>query len=269
MAFLLLFRIRVPWEGAEGDVERLVDVILKEFIKLNSRDSTAFHPRMTIGINFGMPVGVGLGASASLSVTLVRAVKRFFDIELNQEKELEIIQKLEDLNHGGRASGIDHRTIYFNQPMLFEVESQVQVATCTYGMQDFYLINTGKSDESTAEMVVSVAEKFKGKESDMDKIVQEVDDCVDIVGGRSRPTCTCADDIEYSINRAGLLLEQLGVVNERVIEFCNEIRNVDGAAKVSGAGGLTGGSGIVIVMGIEKNNLQELAERFDYELLDM
>lgn len=62
----------------------------------------------------------GTGMSASFSASFVRALCAAYGKKLQKKKLFEIVQRAEEVAHGGRASGIDATTVTEGRPVLFE-----------------------------------------------------------------------------------------------------------------------------------------------------
>ena len=68
------------------------------------------------------------------------------------------------------------------------------------------------------------------------------------------------------INQLGTTLESLGAVDQQAIKFSQQVRQIGGAAKISGGGGRTNGSGLMIVYGITSQQLSPLLDQFGYSI---
>jgi len=76
-------------------------------------------------------------------------------------------------------------------------------------------------------------------------------------------------DMFTLINENGLLLEEIGVVSEKVINFSEMIRENNGAIKIAGAGGRAGeGAGICLVIMKDKEKLIDICNQFNFILLN-
>ena len=61
----------------------------------------------------------GMGNSASLATALARCLLRFSKRKMKQEELFSLVQENEMRMHGGRASGIDARTVIAGKPQVF------------------------------------------------------------------------------------------------------------------------------------------------------
>lgn len=65
------------------------------------------------------------------------------------------------------------------------------------------------------------------------------------------------------INENGILLEKLGVVSKSASELSTELRKLGYGVKISGAGGVKTGSGMMLVMGANLVKAKELLDNME------
>ncbi len=212
-------------------------------------------PRAAINaeVQCGLPVGSGGGMSASLIVALVRALWQLHNVPILSKKLIEIVSKTEARFHG-KSSGIDHMTIINELPVQLQ---NGQFSVCNYSLPPFRLVFTGKPDESTAQMVDHVSRWKDNNRVIFEHIVQQSGQCAEQL--KTEP-------IE-AMNTWGECLEQIGIMPQRVSDFCKQLRVNGYGAKVTGAGGLTGGAGFVIVAGSGAKPLSEMANEYGFSVM--
>jgi len=68
------------------------------------------------------------------------------------------------------------------------------------------------------------------------------------------------------LNKNGLLLEELGVVGKHAKEISSELRKMRASVKITGAGGVKTGSGMMIVMRPDLTQIKKLLDnrQIDY-----
>ena len=108
----LLLKINKPF--SKENYEKLEEVI-KLICKLLCISSFRFQ----IDINIRTPLAAGLGASASLSVALVRAISQFFNSKISQKKVNDLSFECEKVFHGN-PSGIDNAVVVYQTPVYYE-----------------------------------------------------------------------------------------------------------------------------------------------------
>lgn len=217
---------------------------------LRQLDQELNATKISITINFSAAPGSGMGVSASLATALTRGLYEFFKKELSDEKLLEIVGKIEDTMHG-KASGIDHYTIILDKPLLFQVLEQGELKitpleqfTSSPLLASLNLIDSGQPLESTKEMVDYVAQKFTEDPKTLTSIFQNIDSLIPIFIKALEHNDK--ESFGQTINKAGTLLEDLGVVSTQTQKITEEIRHQGGSAKITGAGGLKAGSGMLL-----------------------
>lgn len=109
----------------------------------------------------------GVGVSASFCAAFAAGLYRLKGQEAEPKKVFEAAQAGDLLAHGGRASGIDAKTVSFGKPIIFERRfsppgffSTFADFSLPYG-SSLLLIDTGQGKkESTSAMVKKFAEQF-------------------------------------------------------------------------------------------------------------
>ena len=111
-------------------------------------------------------------------------------------------------------------------------------------IKQFILINSGKPKESTREMVEKVAklkkqfpQKVKSLFFSQEELTKNM--ALALKDGDEESLINCIKMGEYN-------LEKLGVVGRKARLIIRKIEKLGGAAKISGAGGVKDGSGILL-----------------------
>jgi mevalonate kinase len=188
-------------------------------------------------------VGVGLGASASFAVAMLKLIASFSNQTLTTEKLLELSGLAEKKYHG-TPSGIDHNTIVLEKPIFLNGKTK-QFIPQDLQMPEFWtnikLINTGKPDETTKEMVAYVTNKFQTlDQSKIKSLNNQIPDLIKALKTND------FDTFKHIINSFGVFLESIPITTPEVTSQNQKFRTKNAAAKVCGAGGLKNGSGIVL-----------------------
>jgi mevalonate kinase len=118
------------------------------------------------------------------------------------------------------------------------------------------LVDTGKPGETTKQMIEQVA----GRE-DKEEIIKKIG----IISKEMRIKLVKGEQIGDLIDQNGLLLEELGVVGEKVRKLTRELRNVGAKVKITGAGGVKSGSGMMLVF---HQNLEKIGGVLDNKQID-
>jgi mevalonate kinase len=219
-------------------------------------------PGIHLRIDSDIPLGAGFGSSAALAVCIVAACRRACgdDIELDEIARLALA--IERHQHG-RASGVDVQAVLRGGVLWcrrrddggVEYES---LRGADKGLDAFRLFDTGAPNEPTGDMVRLVQESLDREPAR----VRESFTAIASATRDGRIALAAGDTSAFVaiVKRAERALEALGVVPPVVAEAIRGIEADGGAAKISGAGGLTGaGAGLVLVVHPDPHRFAQLA----------
>lgn len=197
-----------------------------------------------------IPMGCGMGSSAAVIINLMQAINAYYELNLSRTTLYQYALAAENLQHG-HSSGTDVKIILEGGLRLFERHETQLLSTMLPTLQ---LVHTGKPKHSTGECVTQVNRLFPREHP----IWNAFEHC----------TRTLADGLSSaSIRDNHRLLQQIGVVPEKVAKFIDAIEAQGGAAKICGAGSIAGDSaGIVMVL--HDSSVHSLCQAFSYTLLD-
>lgn len=218
----------------------LLQKLLTAFTTLTGADT---HP-LTATIKFHIPVGSGLGASAAIGHAISKSLFKWFNLPYTSDDLFNLVQQGEQLAHH-RPSGVDAAAVIHGGLIHFVKQGEtarverltISSPTPIKGL----LIQSGKPTESTAEMVQHVARQLAAKPQ-MHQVITELGDV-----SRSIMHRLMSGKIDLAaIQLNHHLLAKLGVVDQVAQQMISEVAAMGGAAKISGAGGRTNGSGMII-----------------------
>ena len=201
-----------------------------------------------------IPMGCGMGSSAATVLSELRALGHYLRVDFKPDWYYEYSLEVERLQHG-YPSGIDtHMALhggcaYFKDGIGYKIP-----------LPDFkiYLIETGKPDSSTGECIEAVKLKYASS-----NIWTEFEDVTNLLIEFIRNKNIF--HLRQSIRDNHRLLKTIGVVPAKVSKFIDEIENLDGAAKISGAGSISGdNAGILIVL--SENPPVDLCKQYGYKI---
>jgi mevalonate kinase len=180
-------------------------------------------PKGSLTIENDLPLGKGMGASTAMVVALARV----FGLDRAQALAIE-----HQMNPG--HSGIDFAVIWEEKSLLYKKGEEPEPIHLSFDLQNTTLIDTGAPNETTTELVAWVKERK-----------EELVDALETIG-----TCTeriiRGEDLKRVMRDHHRAQVALGVVPKEVQSLIEEIEKKGGAAKVIGAGGRTGGGGMVL-----------------------
>ncbi len=207
--------------------------------------------RFDLRIDSAIPSGSGFGSSAALAVAVVAACRRACGDDVSPDEIARLAVSIERHQHGG-ASGVDVEAVLRGGVLWCRrvdggALQREELEGAGAWLDAFRLFHSGTPNESTGEMVAVVRRL-------LDREPVRVRDAFAAIEATTRDgrTALLAGDREALVpivRRAEAALEAIGVVHPGILGVIRAIEADGGAAKISGAGGLTGdGAGLVLVV---------------------
>lgn len=229
---------------------------------------------LEISANSEIPYGVGMGFSAAqavLSAASLFLLYQKINKLNNKTKKLinEIAYEQEKINHGN-PSGVDNTVITYGGLLWFKrrvngppILKRLKIKN----LPPFILINTGCSRETTRQMVENVkcqASNIKTKRQVLG-VLSEIEEQTK----KFLKALKKKDEklLKNSIKICQRNLEKLGVVSEFGKRIIREIEKIGGAAKITGAGGKTFGSGMLLCYHKNPKKIVELGKKLKLETI--
>lgn len=241
------------------------------------------HPAILAAVNFrlsitgdktgkkaqivsNVPIGSGMGSSAAYAVA-TSAYKLFLSgrswnlAEISKEA-----YKLEKRHHGNPSGG-DNTVSTYGGFLWYRKEAE-SLKTFTRlsikrKLPKVFLINSGRPKETTKEMVSWVSQRYATKPRirsllfDIEKTTRSF--LRFLLKEENPPFGELLTENEK-------LLEKLGVVSPGTKALVGQIEKMGGAAKISGAGGRTQGSGILLVYHPDTQKLLAFAQKLNLKI---
>jgi len=229
--------------------------------------ATAINLRLKVGksgeIKSDIPIGAGMGSSAAFAVAT--STVKIGKIDLGKINEM--AYKMEKLRHGN-PSGVDNTVVTYGGFLWYRKESEgfktFKQIDAKAKLPKLFLLNSGKPEETTKEMVSLVSEKYKKNKKEVDSIFREIEVVTrDFLSFLLKDSET---NIGELIKNNEKLLENLGVVSEKTRKTIRLIEKEGGSAKISGAGGIKDGSGMVIVYHKDMEKLGLIAKKYNFDI---
>lgn len=226
--------------------------LLGKFSEHNVAEIIKFLSAPESGVKLTMqseiPIGCGMGSSAALAVAVAALVLRLSGGPTDRETINQNAYLLEKHIHQN-PSGVDNTIVVSGGMLLYQKVSETEKKLSPIAPQNqlpqLWAINTGTPEESTGEMVALVRERLAKKPEETRQTLAEIGKIT-----TSWHRFLCGQNNNFSLFEAirqnERFLESLGVVSARAQAVIRSIESIGGAAKISGAGGKTGASGIVI-----------------------
>ena len=182
-----------------------------------------------IRIESEMPIGAGLGSSASLAVALTRALSELNGVTISKERINEIAFQLERYSHG-TPSGGDNSACCFGGMVWFQKEP-LTIKPLALRVGGFALVNVKKREKSTGElvqMVRNLEDKYRNQRIDALGVATE--QMLEALKKKDSKRITSL------LNGAQKNLKELGVSCREMDALADAVMTVGGGAKLSGAG---------------------------------
>jgi mevalonate kinase len=247
-----------PSDSSGAEADHLVRIALGEACRFLGESG---GPPLGIRVESEIPVGCGFGSSAALAVGVVSAYLMWRGHEWSEQDLQEVSLEVERRQHGA-PSGVDNAAV-LQGGVLWAMREEAELNLTALTIQSPFVRNlrvydTGAPVESTGRMVAAVRERMEREPRRVAGIFDRMEERTRSLRDRiarsdERPEETLALFREYEA-----CLEELGVVPAAVRELVREIERHGGAAKISGAGALTGsGAGSLIIYHPEPERLAE------------
>lgn len=212
---------------------------------------------LNISVDSQIPVGSGLSSSTAVASAVFQVLAEHFEQSLSKDDLFNLLVEFESQFYP--VSGMDQAAVTYGGLIKFQKKlsggySYETIETNIFTGRKFFLIDSGKPNETTSEMVAKVKGLDKNKRDHLLKKLGEV----------STRLIECISSGEWQYELVGenqKLLEALGVVGQRAKDMVRQIETIGGVAKISGAGGIKTGSGILLAYHQDMEKLEDLVER--------
>jgi mevalonate kinase len=240
------FRRRLDLLGDEFEgIRQLIMRLLKKF-------HSAKLP-FSLEIDSNIPLGRGLGASASLATAITRAFFDFFDATLSAEDLRFYANFSENITHG-KSSGIDVATVNSDQPLWFIKDKTIE--PFELNLHGFIVIGDSGVHGFTAQAINIVREK----------LVEETaatENCIETLGDLAHASkdFLMTDQLKKLgevMNEAHENLSALGVSHPR-LDTLVETARANGAlgAKLTGSGL----GGVMVALAEDEKSAIEISQK--------
>ncbi|MDH3253755.1 MAG: hypothetical protein OEM62_02090 [Acidobacteriota bacterium] len=240
---------RVAWERFDLDAAsdftavrgedpaHVVKIALGEVLADLALESPPF---LRVAVESNLPVGSGFGSSAAVAVAVVAAALRLLAGEAEAARVARLAMDVERRQHG-HPSGIDHETVLRGGVVLLDSQmAATPVDVGDWARRDLAIYDTGSPAETTGEVVAAVR---RHKDASPERFQRMLDRMGQDVGRFQRlleDTRPDAAVLQQVIADYQSCLETLGVVPVPVSHVLRRLAELGAAAKISGAGALSG-----------------------------
>ena len=208
----------------------------------------------------GISVGSGLGTSASLSAAFSICLLRFLELEYSLDDLFEIAFEGEKVFHGNPSGGdlaavLNPGLTYFKK----NSDNSKTIIPLPFNQSlKLLLIDSGKPIETTAEMLeIVLSSRTKSRD-----LFQKILDSQENLTNQMIKVLKNWKENQFIkiLKAAEINLEKLGVVGKYAKSIIRRIEDLEGAAKITGAGGIKKGSGMILAFHKDLNKLIKFAK---------
>lgn len=222
----------------DGEPARLVRVAIGECAELLGE-----LDGLRLRVVSDLPLGAGLGSSAAAAVGITAAAAALVGEPLRWSRVGILAMQVERRQHG-IPSGIDAATVFHGGVLSAlrredDLDFEPQPARPDL-LRQIHVVNTGAPAESTGEVVASVAQRRADSPAKFEATLEAMADATERFRQLITAPQTESADLLDPVCDYQRCLESIGVVPDPVKEIAREIERSGGAAKVSGAGALSG-----------------------------
>ena len=182
-----------------------------------------------------IPLAMGLGSSAALAVSIIRALSAHYKLNLSDDDINQLAYQSEALIHG-TTSGLDNTLATFGKIILYKNSKQPTIKPLNIPKSIPFVIGLTGTESLTAKMVAKVRQSWSNNPSRYEGLFSEID-ALSIEAANALENMDLPHLGELmNINQGFLNALQ---VSSKEIEEINEIAKLNGAlgAKLTGAGG--------------------------------
>lgn len=220
-----------------------------------------------------LPMNSGMGSSAAFAHVVLLSLLEFFQIKLEKQKIFEFVFECEKFAHGN-PSGVDPAAVVFQGLQVFQkIDGQIKRAKLVNNSPannlpdnnlTFTLIQSGKSLETTKEMVEVVRENIQ-QNKELEKVIHQIGEVTEKIIKQFEQ-----NNFDGSLlNVNNQLLEKIGVVGNKAKDIISTLNKNDIHAKITGAGGLKDGSGLILAYSKDNKKIKDLASKNNWEFFEI
>lgn len=211
-----------------------------------------------------LPTGSGLGSSSTLAAAFILALAEHFSVELTVEQLANMVWEVEQALYK-QASPIDAFTVARGGVWRFS-RSQGWLSEPLFGsasqLAQLLVIHSGTPVETTGEMVAQVGAFIAGNPHAKDVLGQ--------LGGLVEQYVHFLEQglaLDQLIRQNHILLSELPVIGIQAKAMVTAIEQIGGAAKITGAGGVKAGSGMLLAYHQNRDALVQLCQQYNWQYL--
>ena len=201
-----------------------------------------------------IPIGRGMGSSAAFCVATAAALLHFYSGRKHDKQVINSLAYQADKYFHGFPSGVDVSASCFGGLIFYrkEFEFLKNISSLNFRIpqqiiENLYLLDSGKPVEDTSEMIKAVGKNYNSNPKKMEDCLNNIEKITKrmVISVVKEDTSM----FQNAIAENEKLVEELGIVSTNTKKFIKSLSEF-GVGKVTGAGGLKKGSGMIVFYSI-------------------
>jgi mevalonate kinase len=215
-----------------------------------------FNRPGTLHISSDIPAGAGMGSSAAVICALIKLCWQITGKQITTEQLFQNVRYCERLQHG-RGSAIDAAAVTYAIPVKVETDKVTKLSLTLDN--NWFILNSGEPESTTGETVSEVRHQF-GESSIWNDFSEVTNNLERALEAQNK------GDILQQLRSNHALLEQIGVVPDRIANVIEKIELSGGAAKICGAGSVAGSAGGMVLVYLPDIYPQQIQQSLNIQL---
>ncbi|MAT43122.1 MAG: mevalonate kinase [Anaerolineaceae bacterium] len=209
------------------------------------------YPSCTLKITSTIPIASGLGSSASIAVSLIKAFSQFLGAVLPPQTITDLSYQVETIYHG-TPSGIDNTVIGFEKGVIFQKEKKVQFLEV--GKPVSILIANSGVHGKTKEAVSGVRKRWEQDKTKYETLFEKIG----TITQQALDSLKTGHEIKLGLlmNENHACLQSIGVSHPKLDLLVNTARS-NGAFGAKLCGGGLGGNMIALINPDHSEEIQQ------------
>ena len=220
-------------------------------------------PSIEVRLTSEIPIGAGFGSSAAVGVAVAAAFLRLRGAEVETAALERLALEIDRRQHGA-PSGVDTATVIRGGLVWATRDAEGSVVTTPVtarsgAVDQIRVFNSGEPAEATGAVVAAVRARRDAGPERFERLLEHMEAATRMLRRQlekeiawiyeiADPRSSGEDPVITAFRDFETCLEALGVVPPRVRKIVREVERRGGAAKISGAGALSGeGAGSLLV----------------------
>ncbi len=249
-------------DGDKGTKHQSVDHIEEVVLSYLRKHITVSKKTFSCEYTSDIPIGRGMGSSAAFCVATVAALLHFYTGKQYDKQVINSLAYQSEKYFHGMPSGVDVSASCFGGLIFYrkEFEFLKHISSLNFKIpkkiqDNLYLIDSGKPSESTAEMVKLVGKRYNESPKDMEQTLVQIEK----VTKRMVISIVKEDSTMFkeALQENEKLVEDLGIVSAQTRKLIESLSPI-GIGKVTGAGGIAEGSGMILFYSEDRDTFKKV-----------